>query len=214
MRYYKIYGNKYAVEDTASEVPDAYAVKGQIVDEQPRGKKIGYVTMRDGSLIECYKTPNYILIFSILFAIIAIVGAALFFIMHQSKDVVNPIDNTPIKIGNDTDVVTYNGFMSLESGSLSVDFTNGEQPCTIQVVGDGIKSEPITVNSYEYVASVPATFETDKGLVQATIIIKTETSESSQDIVIEIPDNNTDNSPDAGLEGYWKGEFIYGTGVN
>ena len=213
MKYYKIYGATYPLDVNASEAPDAYAVKGQLFDEPPRGKKVGYVRMRDGSLIECYKTFNPLPLICVV-AVVAIVAVvAVVLINKSSKDVVNPIDGTPIKVGDDTNVVTYNGFMAIRDGNLSVDFTNGNEACTIQVVGDGIECAPVTVAPLEYVASVPATFTTDRGLVQAEIVIKTETSESSQAVVIEIPENDTDNSPEDGLEGYWKGEYIYGTGV-
>jgi hypothetical protein len=213
MKTFKIYGEPYELFDTASEVVDAYAVKGEVVDEIPKGKFVGYVTMEDGSLIGCYKRFNPLVIIIPILLVAVIGGAVLFYLINmQDKDV--SIGGFTIKQGTDNNVISYNGFMAIRDGTLSVDFTNGDYPCTIQVVADGISCDPISVAANEYVATVPATFTTDAGLVQAKIIITTGTSTDEEDVVIEIPDNNTPDSPDSGLEGYWKGEYVYGTDLS
>lgn len=212
MRTYKIYDAVYPIEDTSAEAPDAYALKGALLDEKPNGKKVGYVTMRDGSVIECYTKFNPLVVaIPILIVVLIIAAVLIYLVFFQPKDV--SVGGTIIKQGVDNNVVTYNGFMAIESDSISVDFTNGEYACTIQVIGDGIDCAPVTVQPGEYVASIPATFCTEKGLVQAKLKIETDTSSTEQDVVVEIPDNNTPDSPDAGLEGYWKGEYVYGTDI-
>lgn len=212
MKYYKIYEATYPLDNVAPNAPDAYALRGDILDEKPKGRKVGYVTMRDGSVIECYVKFNPIPIILALAVVLLIAGAVGYYLIFmQPKDVV--MNNFPIKIGEDNNLVTYNGFMSLRDGQISVNFTNGDYPCTIQVVGDGITCQPYSVEPNAFVASIPAQFTTSDGLVNATIVIKTDTSSSTQEIVVEIPENNTPNSPDTGLEGYWKGEHIYGPGI-
>lgn len=215
MKTYKIYSAVYPLDETTSVAPDAYAIKGELVDDPPKGKKVGYVTMRDGSIIECYTKFNPLVVI-IPLAIIAIAAASLFvyFYFFQPKDVVvGEDDSFIIKQGTDNNVVTYNGFMALRNGSLSVDFTNGDYPCTISVSGNSIDCDPVTVQPGEHVDSIPATYNTESGVVNATLTITTDTSTTDENVVIEIPDNNTEDSDDTGLEGYWKGEYIYGTSV-
>lgn len=214
MKTYKIYDAVYPLDETSSVVPDAYAIKGELVDDPPKGRKVGYVTMRDGSTIECYTRFNkMIVVIPIVIAVLAAACVFIYLYFLQPKDVVvgTGDDSFILKKGSDNNVVTYNGFMALRNNSISVDFTNGDYACTIQVVGDGINSNPVTVQPNEYVASVPATFTTTSGVVNANIVITTDTSTSTEQVVVEIPDNNTEDSVDTGLEGYWKGEYIYGT---
>ena len=214
MKTYKIYDATYPLDATSSVAPDAYAIRGELVDDPPKGKKVGYVTMRDGSTIECYtKFNKMIVILPVVLIILAAACALIYLYFLQPKDVKvgSGEDSFILKQGSDNNVVTYNGFMALRDNSISVDFTNGAYTCTIQVVGEGIQSDPVTVEPNGYLASVPATFTTTSGVVNGSLIIKTDTSTSEQQVVVEIPDNNTENSVDTGLEGYWKGEYIYGT---
>lgn len=212
MKTYKIYNEKYELSNVSSEASDAYALNGQLVDDRPKGKFVGYVRMSDGSVIECFTKMNPLVVILPVVLVVLVIAVVFVYLMFlQPKDVT--ISNTPIKVGEDSNVVTYNGFMAIESGSISVDFTNGAEACTIQVVGDGITCDPVHVEPGEYVATIPATFETSEGVMPAKIVIITDTSEVSNDVVVEVPENNTPNSPDTGLEGYWKGETIYGTGT-
>lgn len=208
---FKIYGTKYPLETTASAPPDAYGFKNEIVDDQPRkGKKVGYVTYEDGSLIECYTKFNPLIVVLPVIALLLVAGGVTFYLLKlQPKDV--NVGDVIVKTGTDNNVVTYNGFMSLNSGEVDIDFTNGDEEAKIQLKGNGIKCEPVTIAPNESLTSLPVTYDTEEGLVNATLIIQTATSSSEQQVVVEIPDNNTGSSPDSGMDGYWKGEAVYGT---
>lgn len=214
---YKIYGEEYEVMPASTEAPDAYAVKGELVDEKPNGKFLGFVKMEDGSTIACFKKSNPLL-FVIPVGLVALVGVCIgvYFMFLQPKDVV--IDRgdgeTPVsvKTGDDNNVISYNGFMSVHSdGQLGVGFTNGDYECTLTIEGDGIETTTYTIAPGEYVDTIPVTYTTEEGLVTAKLTVTTATSTTTNDVVIEIPENNTPNSPDITLEGYWRGEYIYGT---
>ena len=213
MKTFKIYGVAYDLEPTSAVAPDAYAIKGNLVDDIPKGKKVGYVTMEDGSVVECYTKFNpMVVIIPVVILVLAFAAFIAYLLFFQPKDA--SIGDMIIKQGSDENVVSYNGFMAIKDDSISVNFTNGDYTCTIHVEGDGISCEPYTVQPGEYVASIPATFTTESGLVQAKLIMETETSRSEQDVVVEIPENNTADSPESGLEGYWKGEYVYGTDID
>ena len=211
MRNFKIYGTKYSVEETTSEAPDAFGYRGKLCDDKPKGKKVGYVIMEDNSIIECYTklNPLYVIL-PILFVVVILLGVLMYFKYFQDKDVTLS-NGVIIKQGTDNNVVSYNGFMSIDDNNVSVNFQNGNEDCTIQVTGKGIKCEPVSVKAGEYIAKIPATFTTEDGLVQGKIIISTTTSTAEQAVTIEIPGNNTADSSTESLQGYWKGECIYGT---
>lgn len=212
MKSYKLYGTKYELSPTSDQAPDAYAVKGDLVYEVPKGKMLGYITMEDDSVIECYKQFNPMtVIIPLIILLVGGIAVFAYFRFLQPKDAA--VGDFVIKQSDDTNVVSYNGFMAISDGNLSVNFTNGDYVCTITVEGEGISCNSYTVQPGEFVASIPATFTTEDGLVMAKIVMQTETSTVEQDVVVEIPENNTPNSPDSGLEGYWKGEYVYGTDI-
>lgn len=210
MRRFKIYGTSYEIDDSLmGHVPDAYGYKDDLVYEEPPGKCVGFVQMEDGSVISCYKTFNpLVIIIPVAITFVIIIALLVYLIFLQPKDVV--INGAPVKIGDDVNSVSYNGFMALRDGNITVDFQNGNQACTIQIIGDGIDSEVVNVDAGVYVATVPATFITDAGVINGKIVITTDTSQTENEVVIEIPENNTPNSTEASMEGYWDGEYIYG----
>lgn len=210
MKTFKIYGEAYPLSPTTREPADGYAAKNELRDEQPKGRIVGYVTMEDGSIIECYKKfPIALILIPLILIIIAGIGVAVYFYFGQPKDV--EVFNTLIKIGDDNNVVTYSGFPSVREGALKIEFTNGDYPATILVEGEGIETHETSVEPGAYVESIPCQFTTEEGLVEATITIKTETSTQSFPILVELPDNLNGNDYNEGLEGYWFGEQIYGT---
>lgn len=210
MKTFQLFGTKYELSPTSSEPPEAYGFRNSIVDDQPKGKRVGYVTMEDGSVIECYTKFNPLIIIIPILVIVlcaGAVGAYLWF--GQPKDVVGP-DGEPLKEGEDNNVVMYNGFTSIKDGQLNIDFTNGSQQATIHIEGDGISVEDVVVEPDQYIASVPATFTSEEGIVQATMTVSTDTSSNELELVVEIPENNLPDSYPEGMDSYWKGEFIYG----
>lgn len=210
MKTYKIYGEKFELQSSIPDPPDAYAYKGVIYDDPPKGRVVGYVYTRDGSPIECYKKFNsLIILIPILIIALAAGGIYAYLMLGQPKDVVLK-DGFTVKQGVDHNIVSYNGFMSITNGEISVCFQNGSEEATISVKGDGILVEEYIVAPNEYVPSIPASFTTDEGLVNAVITIETPTSSTEEAVVVEVPENNTPDSSNEGLEGYWKGEYIYG----
>lgn len=209
MKNYKIYGAPYPLMPTTTEPPDGYSIKGELLDEPPKGKIIGYVTTADGSVIECYKKfPVVLMLLPLLLLLLGGGGFVAYLMFFQPKDVAFMGDI--IKVGSDNNIVTYNGFPSIREGAASIQFTNGDYPATIKLEGKGIKSKTINVEPAQFVDSIPCEFTTDEGVVEATFTIQTETSTQSFPIVIEIPDNLNGNDNMEGLEGFWSGEQIYG----
>lgn len=210
MKRYKIYGESYELMSSVSVAIDGFAYKGTLMDEVPKGKSVGYVEMNDGSIIECYKSFNpLIIIIPVLLLALCGLGVFLYLMYGQPKDVVNT-SGAPIKTGTDNNVVSYNGFAAVRGDQLEIDFQNGDYAATIQISGEGINSQIITVAPGEYVETVPVTLTADDGVISAFITVSTETSTMTNEIVVEAPANNTTDSPDVGLEGNWKGEYIYG----
>lgn len=210
MKHFKIYGSNYELcsEPDGPVEEGVYGYKNELVYETPNCKFVGYVTMEDDTIVACYKKFNIALIIApVLIAVFAVI-VVIVYLLLQPKDVY--IGGTPVKVGDDANSVSYNGFMALRDGSLTVDFHNGGMPCTIKVIGDGVASDEIKVDADEYVATVPATFDTDAAVINGKIQITTDTSDSEMDVVIEVPENNTPNSTENSMEGFWDGEYIYG----
>lgn len=211
MKAFKIYGTKYPLEQTTSAPADCYGYKGELVDDLPKGKMVGYVAMEDESIIECYKKFNPLVIILPILLVLVLAGLGLVYLLYfQPKDVV--LSSTFIKLGVDNNVVTYNGYIPCQDNLLYVDFQNGAYPATISVQGDGIEAASYSIEPDIYVETIPATFTTDEGVVEATLTIKTETSTATFPVVVEIPDNLNDNDKFEGPVNSWQGETIYGVG--
>lgn len=211
---FKLYGTNYELSPTSSVPADCYGYKGAMVDDVPKGAKmVGYITTKDSSVVECYKKFNKLIVVIPIVLVALIVGAIVLYYMKFQKKDVEIFNGLLVKTGDDTNVVSYNGFMSVFNGSVDITFTNGDTPATIYLVGEGITCEPVTLEPGETLDELPITYDTDEGLVQVELVIKTETSETKQNVLIEVPENNTPNSPDKGLDGFWRGEAVYGIDV-
>ena len=209
MKTFKIYNVAYPLAESTSEPYDCYGYKNQLVDDLPKGKMVGYVRMEDGSVVECYKKFNMaIILIPMLLAILTLIGIVIYLFYFQPKDVKLP--GNIVKVGEDVNIVTYNGYMAVHDGNLSIKFTNGDYPCTVQVVGEGLESKPTNLGPGEYLETVPAQFVTEDGVIEATIVITTETSKQEFPVIVEVPDNLNGNDSLQGLEGYFEGEEIYG----
>lgn len=222
MKKFKIYNTSYELQPVSSSAPDAYAFRNELHDEVPNGKKVGYVVMQDGSVIECYTKLNpAVLVIPLCVCVLSLFLIVGYYVYFQDKDA--QIVGVPVKIGTDKNVVSYNGFMSLREDSITVNFQNGDYPAKITVVADGVECKEYELEPGEYVASIPATFTTEEGNVPAKIKITTETSTIEQDVIIEIPSNidnvetfdTVEDSEESNSlsDDYWKGECIYGTDI-
>lgn len=216
MKRFSIYNTKYNLFDSTPTPPDAYGYHNEVIDEPPKhGKIVGYVRMEDDSIIECYRGFNpAVIVVPLVVLLVILSGVFLYFKVFKANKVdINlklPVTQKDEKSGDIT--ISYNGFMAIKDGKLTIDFQNGSEEATVSIVAEGISCKPVTIGANEYLDSIPATYSTKEGVVPAKINIKTSTSETEQDVIIEIPENNTADSPE-GLEGYWKGEYVYGTGV-
>lgn len=212
MKTFKIYGVDYKLSETTNTPCDSYGFRNQLQDELPKGKLVGYVRMEDGSVIECYKKFNMAIILVPLLLLVLAGGCFVGYLYYfQPKDFALPGDI--VKTGEDNNIVSYNGYMAVHNGNLTIQFTNGDYPCTVQVKGEGLESKPINLQPGEYLDVAPAQFNTEYGVIEATIVITTETSKQEFPVVVEVPDNLNPNDNIEGLEGYFKGEDIYGTTI-
>lgn len=208
MKTFKLYGTKYPMNSTTGRPADAFGYKNEILDDPPdKGKLVGYVTMEDGSIIECWQKFN--VLFIILPLLIILCGLAgfvywLFFI--QKKDV--KFMGDIVEVSHDTNVVTYSGFPSARNGELRIQFQNGEVPAKIIVSGDGISTTVTDVEAGAFVDSIPVTVDSSEALIEAQISVKTASSEQSFPIVVEVPENLNGNDSLEGMEGFWFGEQI------
>lgn len=209
MKKYKIYGEAYPVQASSSKPADAFAYGGELVDEVPKGKVLGYVEMEDGSIIEVHNKTNLKpLLIIIILAVLIAIGALVYLLFFQDKDV--KLAGTIIKQGVDNDVVHYDGFMTLNDNGLRVSFDNGDLPAQIIVQGDGVKSQQISVEPGTFIDYIPCEFTTEEGVVEATLTIMTATSKQTFNVVVEIPANNNANDTNEGFTGLFDGEAIYG----
>lgn len=208
MKTYRIYGESYELKDSCPEPVDAFAIKGELCDEDPGGKQLGFITMEDGSIIDCRSKFNPVPLIVIAITLLLITVCAFIFLTKINKKSID-VGGVHITGRQENNIIQYNGFMAMRDGSVNIDFTNGDYPATISLSGEGIQSESISVEPNGYVGSLKVTTSTDAGVINAQLTITTETSQQTTDVIVEIPENNTPNSSQ-GLEGYWKGEFIYG----
>ena len=209
MRYFKVYGKKYSLNPTANTAIDGYAHKGVVKENLPKGKSVGYVTLDDGSIVECFKSFNPIpLICLTLLVTTSIACYGVYLFSMQPKDLVNN-SGYEIKTGVDNNVVMYNGFVAIREDALELDFQNGDLPVTVTVKGNGVVTETFPVAAGEYIETVPVTFTTDEEYVDAEITISTETSTVTNTVVVEIPSNQSSNDTSASGDN-WRGEQIYG----
>lgn len=212
-KQFKVYGKNYELSPSTPNPPDAYGFKNEVIDDPPpKGSKcVGYIQMEDGSTIQCYTKFNKGIILIPILILLVLAAVAWFSLFKVEKKDVNVADGLIVKTGDDTNVVSYNGFMSINDGSADIYFQNGDQRATVTLTGEGIECAPVTVEPNETLENLPIVYKTEDGLVNATLTITTDTSTMEQQVMIEIPENNTANSPDEGLDGYWKGEAVYGT---
>lgn len=184
-----------------------------------KAKLIGYVTMRDGSLIECYYKFNvFPYACALLVIMVAVVLATILYVVNSKQDIF--FGDKPIKVGDDFDLVQFNEFMQYNPYASKVDiyFKNGDLPVTIQLVGDGIESEPIEVEAGQTISTVNVRYTGKEQIVNAKLIIISETSRSEQDVTIKTivdgvvskPSGSTgsDGEPTYG-DSPWRGEYIF-----
>lgn len=208
MKQYKIYGTAYELMDMTDEAIDSYAISGELVDDEPNGKFLGYVELEDGSIVSCYKKKNLLLpIFGLIILLGAAAAAVYFFVLPMFEKEV-AIGGTMLQTDVGTNVVTFNGIMRASDGNIDIRFINGNEPATIQITGEGVLTEIVSVEPGESVEYIPVVVETADSVAEVTVNINSNGTMSTFNALVEIPDNNTDYDPTEGLNSYFEKELV------
>lgn len=208
MKTYSIYGTKYELSPVTDEPVDAYAYKGELVDDEPEnGKVVGVVLTEDGSLVQCYVGGSKIPLLASLFIGCLIVTIGAYFLFFRHTDDIT-IGGTFLQPSVNKDVVTFNGIMSANNGVCSIDFVNGEYEATVEIIGDEVYSEPITLQPGEVLQDIPVFMDTEESVTEVRIRISSEGDVAEFEALVEIPANANPYEHSNTLEGYFQGEVI------
>lgn len=208
MKTYKIYGSVYELTDVVSDAIDSYAIHGELVEEEPAGVLVGYAEMEDGSVVACYKRKNMILPILLLLIIVAAIGAIVYFFILPMFEEEVAVGGTMLQTDVGSNVVTFNGIMQASDGMVDVRFVNGNKPATISVSGEGVVSDTVSVDAGDSIDSIPVTLDTNRSVVEVTVTINSDGTDSTFNALVEIPDNNNDYDPEGGLSGYFDKETV------
>lgn len=207
MKTYKLYGEKHVLCATPSGELVGYAINGDVVDERPTSKFLGYINLDDGTSVECYKGfPNLIpaLIAVICLIIVTLIAIAVVLITWPDP----AIGGTILQTKQANNVVTFNGIPSLDTdtGTMDLRFNNGEEVAQIMVYGEDIECDPIVLQPRESIYDFPVKTTTTESVVEARLKIKTGSTEKEYSILIEIPNNM--NGDTTGVGGFFDNEVI------
>lgn len=210
MKTYSIYGTPYELRDGDSEPIDSYAYKGELLDDMPtKGKYLGVITMDDGTVVECYGKSSKVIIIIITLLLVIAAAVAAFFIFSKKDEIA--IGGTFLSPSVNKNIVTFNGIMSAnsESGMCQIDFVNGDYEATIQLVGDDISSDKITVAPNEVVREIPVTINTKSNVAEVLLRVESEGDTGEFESLVEVPDNDDDDYGDPEeIAGLFSGELI------
>ena len=210
MKYFKIYDENFPLYSETDEPADMFGYNNDLMEDKPKGAvKVGYVTMDDGTVVECYskKKGNGALIAILL--LITIVGAGViiyFAFFYKGKD--NPL-GTIVSVPVNQNIVHYNGYMRAQNGQLEVDFTNGEQESIFKVTGDGIETQVISVGANEHLDTIPIKVTSTDGAIEAKLHIKSGQTTVEYPVVIENSDALNSNDILDVDAGYWDKEEVF-----
>lgn len=208
MKSYKIYGTSYELMDGANTGIDSYAIAGELIDDEPNGKLLGYVEMEDGSIVACYKKKSLLLPILLIVVLLCGIGAGVYFFVLPMFEKEVAIGGTMLQTDVGTNVVTFNGIMQASAGQIDVRFINGNKPATIQVTGDGVVTDTISVEPGDSLEYIPVTVTTSDSVVEVIVNVNSDGTLSSFNALVEIPDNNTDYDPTPGLNSYFEKEMV------
>lgn len=206
MKQYKFSFGSICELSNEPAVADSYALNGNLIDSPPRrAKLVGYAYLEDGSCVECYKKTNpVIFIAPIVIVLLAIIGIILYILFGKGQNVA--IGDAILKINKGNSTIVFNGIPSYSNGSIDLRFVNGKEPMTITIEGDGIESTPVTLEPQQELYDFPLTIISEDDIIVATLKCTTDTSESSYEIILEVPENMNDYTE--GISGYFNGEVI------
>jgi len=208
LKKYKIYGSAYGLTDEAPDAIDSYAVGGELVDDEPTGTLLGYAEMEDGSIVACYKKKSMLMFLPLGLLLIAVAGALVYFLILPMFEKEVAVGGTMLQTDVGTNIVTFNGIMSVSDGTVDVRFVNGNKPATIQIKGDGVVSDTVSVEAGDSVDNIPITVTTDRSVVEVTITVNSDGTNSTFNALVEVPDNNNDYDPESGLNSYFEKEVV------
>ncbi len=208
MKNFKIYNQKYPLTPKAPDRIDCFAVQGEVVyDEPEEGKFVGYTVLEDGSNVACYHVSNRVplLIVSIVLTLCLCVFLG-YLLYAQEMNVA--VGDTILKIRQSNDVVVFNGMPSIdpETSTVNLQFVNGDVEATVTLSGEGITSEPVTLEPGETLFDYPVSVDTEQSVVEALLTIETASDKATYEILVEIPENM--NYGAEGYNGYFANEVI------
>ena len=209
MRIIKIYGEKYIVDSEPADAIDCYFYKGELVDEAPgNAKLLGYVTMEDGSVVECYKPKSKLLAILLILLLIASVGYGVYYYLFLYEPDV-AIGGTMLETNVNKDVITFNGIMSKSNDTVNLEFVNGKYPATVEIVGEGVTCEPISLEPNQQLLDIPVFIDTTENVVEVAVKVSSEGDTAEFNAIIEVPENNNSYTTSEGLSGYFEREVIF-----
>lgn len=210
MKYFKIYDENYPLSPTSDEPADMYGWNNDLVEDKPKGAVVvGYVTMDDGSTIECYakKSGSPAIAIIILVVCLGLVGFIVYFgFIYKGEG--NPL-GTLVEVPVNQNIVHYDGYMRAQNGQLAVDFTNGEQESVIKITGDGIETQVVTIGANEHLDYIPVKVTSADGAIEATLHIKSGQTTVEYPVVVENGDATNENDLIDPGSGYWDKEEIF-----
>lgn len=205
---YKLCRKWYELSVTSQVPPDGFALNGKLIGSPPsKGRHMGYAIMDEGSVIDCYKSFNPLVVVIPIFVLLAvIVGSILLILMNQEKDIA--VGGTVLRQNIDENIIVYNGLMSYADGKVDIMFQNGNYPTTVSISGEGITPTQAVLEPGAIMIELPVNIETDRDVIEGVLRFETTTSTAEYPVLIEIPDNMNTT---AGLAGYFEKEgLVYG----
>lgn len=206
MKKFKIYDTAYELEDSPSGPAEAFGYRNEFVDEVPKGaRSVGYVTIDDGSVVECFQKKS-ILPIVISLVLLVVGGVVALFLLYQKDDIA--IGGVTLKTNVDKNVITFNGIMKAEAGMCEINFVNGEYESTLEVIGEGVSVAPMTLEPGQAVPEVPITVDTEDSVVEVLIRVTSVNDVAEFNALVEIPENNNQYDTSEGVHGYFEKELI------
>lgn len=182
----------YDVEKYTGQHVTVYYYKHNLVDQLPdKCSIIGYVETVDGDKVGVVK-PNMVKLYLIVILVLALAVVLMFGIVAVVKFISNLKDKSdfvqttaestefntdePLVTGqlSDTEyILTYNRYCILKDNTIDIQYENVNKEATINIRGDGIKSEPVKVGPEVTQATIPVETTDELKLPDRVLLIVT-----------------------------------------
>ncbi len=191
MKRIKVLGTVYPVTEECSEQPTAFFYDNRLQDYQKDGKDVsGYIRYMDGSIVGVYPQSNFKTIVLALFFVAIIVSAVVWYMLAKRDILTGTYVTTRISNGT---TVSFDAMPVYEDDKLKILFSNGKGPVTVQLVGEGIESEPVVVDANSNLADYEVFITTELNAQDAYLQVTDEAGNTYKyPVLVEIPANNND----------------------